>query len=516
MSDQFTFTQSHKTRIMVFAALGAVLMLLGYFLSNIKSEGHGGGHGEDHNAQHAAAPGDAHGKQDPHAQPAAHAANTPAPAHADPHAAPGEEAEMHAAPKDSDTTAIAMAPAVPVDMHGTLPELNGGDSSELWHLAYPARAYVWPGNTHAAGHHEETGDMHKWGGALLMASWFFLGISVFGIFFIAFSYTANAGWFVAFKRVPEVFYNWLPIASVMVVIVFFAFGKQIWAHWVGTEPGHDAIIDGKRGFLNMGFFIANAVGVLGLWYFFGHKLRASSIAEDSVGGTAEYERRRKLSILFLPLFALPFCMLAFQWLMSIETHWFSTMYGVYCFVGIVLSGFAITMLVTVNLKEKGYLENVSMEHLHDLGKFIFAFSVFWGYIFVSQFLLIWYANMPEETTYYRLRYDNHKFLFFLNIVVNFAGPFLILMTRNAKRSLSVMKTIGAWVLVGRFVDLYLLIAPGVMLGNSGVGYFLMCGGAILMVSGPFMYLVYHNLTKAPLTAKNHPYLQESVHHSTGV
>jgi hypothetical protein len=258
------------------------------------------------------------------------------------------------------------------------------------------------------------------------------------------------------------------------------------------------------------------IGVTALWWFFGRKMRQNSLAEDTTPGVELYNQRKKLALIFLPLFALPFCMVAFQWLMSIEAHWFSTMYGVYCFAGVFISGITMIMLITANLKEKGYLPEVSMEHFHDMGKLMFAFTVFWGYIFISQFLLIWYANMPEETSYFRLRYDHHKFLFFVNIAFNFFLPFFALMTRNSKRSFGSLRMIAALILFGRFMDLYLLVAPGVMHGESGLGYFIMCGGMLLTVSGPFMYVIYSTIAKAPVEAKNHPLLEESYHHTTGV
>jgi len=250
----------------------------------------------------------------------------------------------------------------------------------------------------------------------------------------------------------------------------------------------------------------------GVWYWILSKMKSLSIAEDELGGNTYWYKLRKFSATFLVFFAVSSSVSAWDWVMSIDTHWFSTMFGWYVFASWWVSGLAFITLVTVLLKDAGYLTQVTSNHLHDLGKFIFAFSIFWTYIWFSQFLLIYYANIPEESVYFveRMMSDKYAPFFFINLIMNFLFPFLTLMTRDAKRLTVFLKIVCLVVLLGHWIDFYLMATPGTMgeegaFGLTEIGMYMIFGAA-------FVYVTLNALTKYALVPKNHPMLEEAKHH----
>jgi hypothetical protein len=221
---------------------------------------------------------------------------------------------------------------------------------------------------------------------------------------------------------------------------------------------------------------------------------------------------RSLSAIFLVVFAVTSSIAAWDWVMSIDTHWFSTMFGWYTFASWWVSGLAFITLVVIFLKDKGYLSIVNNNHLHDLGKFIWAFTIFWTYIWFSQFLLIYYANIAEETIYFveRLSTGQYATVFYLNLILNFFLPFLLLMTRDAKRHTRILKIVCSIILVGHWFDFYLMITPGTMKYDGGFGF--MEIGVTMIFAAAFLFVVLSRLSKAPLVAVNDPMINESVNH----
>ncbi|MEL7006844.1 MAG: hypothetical protein AAFN93_29585 [Bacteroidota bacterium] len=221
---------------------------------------------------------------------------------------------------------------------------------------------------------------------------------------------------------------------------------------------------------------------------------------------------RKWSAIFLVVFAVSSSIASWDWIMSIDTHWFSTMFGWYVFASWWVSGLALTAFIAVLLKDKGYLSIVDANHIHDIGKFMFAFSIFWTYVWFSQFLLIYYAHIPEETIYFveRWKSDEYSSLFFLNIILNFLLPFLVLMTRDAKRHSRFIKVIAPVILIGHWLDFYLMVTPGTLKENGGFGFLEF--GVMFIYSGAFIFVVLTQLSKMSLYGKNHPMLKESLHH----
>ncbi|GAB3322313.1 hypothetical protein GCM10027299_17860 [Larkinella ripae] len=369
----------------------------------------------------------------------------------------------------------------------------------------------------------EGGHHYKWTTRLWANVWlnsiYFTGASVIGMFFIAYNYLAQAGWSTVFKRIPEALPAFLPITGVIMLITFFVAGHDLF-HWTHEGlyevggPEYDPIIAGKKGFLNTPFFLIRVVIYFVAWYGLWRIVRKFSLQEDLEGGTEYYEKSIKYSTAFLVVFAVTSSTSAWDLIMSIDTHWFSTMFGWYTLASWHVTGLAIITLVVVSLKEKGLLKAVNNSHLQDLGKFMFAFSIFWAYVWFAQFMLIYYANLPEETIYYRERFSGHGGIylapFWINLFMCFVFPFLVLMTRDAKRTPVILK-IACWgILVGHYFDFYNNIMPGTVGAHGGWGPIEF--GMILIFACGFIWSVSTQLTKANLIPKNHPMLEESLHH----
>jgi hypothetical protein len=353
---------------------------------------------------------------------------------------------------------------------------------------------------------------------------FFTGIGIIGLFFIAIQYAAQAGWSAPIKRIPLAIGHWIPYAGILMLVLWFVVKNDVfhWAHhdlYVEGEA-YDKIIAGKAGYffwpLAPGsfpiFFILRMVIFFGLWYLFFTWIKREMLAEDLEGGTDRWFKARKLSAVFLIIFAVSSSVSAWDWVMSIETHWYSTMFGWYVFASWWVTGLSVITLIVVNLKDAGYLKLVNANHLHDLGKFVFAFSIFWTYIWFSQFLLIYYANIPEETVYFiqRMRTSPYSWIFFANLFLNFVLPFLLFMTRDAKRQMSMLKVVCPIVILGHWFDFYNMITPGVMKGEGGVGFLEL--GVFLIFAAAFLFVVLNALSKLQLVAKNHPMMEESMNH----
>jgi hypothetical protein len=239
------------------------------------------------------------------------------------------------------------------------------------------------------------------------------------------------------------------------------------------------------------------------------------MAEDLNGGTYYFHKSINAAALFLVLFAVSSSMAAWDWIMSVDTHWFSTMFGWYVFASWWVSGIAAITLIAIFLKQAGYLRMLNAGHLHDLAKLMFGFSIFWTYVWFAQFMLIWYANLPEEAVYYNQRLGGfegrYTWMFFFNLVINFVFPFLALMTRDAKRQMIILKIVCIAILVGHWSDFYLMLMPATMKGENG---FLIEIGVALIFLGSFLILITRRLVAAPLVPLHHPFLDESVHHTT--
>jgi hypothetical protein len=245
------------------------------------------------------------------------------------------------------------------------------------------------------------------------------------------------------------------------------------------------------------------------WLFY-LGFRKRSLLEDQIGGTEIHFKNYRRGALFLVFFAVFSSTSAWDWIMSIDVHWFSTLFGWYVFAGMWCSTMIVLVLVTLQLKKHGYLPKVNDSHIHDLGKWTFATSFLWSYLWFSQFMLIWYANIGEEVIYFQERIINFKFLYFTMFLVNFALPMLMLMSREAKRHSGILTLVGLVILVFHWVDVFMMVAPGSIGSHASISFLEI--GMFLAFAGVFIYVVMNSLTKAPLTPVNHPFLDESIHH----
>ena len=348
----------------------------------------------------------------------------------------------------------------------------------------------------------------------LANSFFFFSIGLGALFFLALQYATETGWYASVKRVIEGVTGFIPygigLMVLMLVILTILDGAHIYS-WMDPETvAHDKIIQGKGAYLNKTFFWIRTVAYLGIYFMFWRGFRNRSLEEDKVGGTDIHFKNYKKGALFLVFFAVFSSTSSWDWIMSIDVHWFSTLFGWYTFAGMWCSTMVVLVLLTLSLKKQGYLPKVNDSHIHDLGKWTFATSFLWSYLFFSQFMLIWYANIPEETTYYITRIEDFKVLYFTMFLINFAFPMLILMSRDAKRNSTILTLVGVIILIGHWVDVYIMMAGGSLGANACIGFIEI--GMMLLLAGAFIRIVLTNLTKAPLTPVNHPFLDESVHH----
>lgn len=367
-------------------------------------------------------------------------------------------------------------------------------------------------------------DSHRFWANFLLNNWYFLGVALMGTLFLATQSVSNAGWSAGFKRIPEAMAGFLPYAYAGFAIIILS----ILMHWNHTyhwthegiadqfladgsvNPEFDEIIAEKVAYLNMPFLIGRVVVIFALWFLFNRAMRRNSLAEDLQGGFKMLKRNKTLSAIFLPVFAVSWAMMSWDFIMSIDTHWFSTIFWVYHFAAAWVTAISIIALTVVLLRRAGYLSIVSDHHMHDLGKFMFAFSIFWTYIWLSQFLLIFYANIPEESIYYQERFEHFKALFFINLFINFIVPFLLFMTRGSKRNERMMIFVAVLLIIGKWIDLYVGIMPGAVGAHAHIGFIEI--GMFLGFIGLFMLVLTKGLTKGSLVPTKHPYIKEFVTH----
>jgi len=357
------------------------------------------------------------------------------------------------------------------------------------------------------------------GASLLNVSLFFFTIAMGTLFFLTVHRIGNSGWETAIRRVPEAITTYLPVGVVGFVAMFVLMDHVF--EWLIVQPGADALIDTKRAYLNKGFFIVRNLVFFGVWIGAALWLRRLSLQEDLKGGLSFFNRSEVISAVFVIFFAISYTLFSIDWIKSLEPHWFSTIFGVYIFAGSFVSAMVVIYFIIVYLKQQGYMPYVNEAHLHDVGKYAFGFTVFWAYIWVAQYLLIWYSNIPEEGIYYVKRYRvgddaylGYAAFFYLNLFLNFFIPFFALMTRNAKRIPRIFIPVGIIMLIGHWLDLFQMIMPGAV-GSHWAEGLIMNLGFMLIFGGAFIYVVFKSLTKANLVPVNHPYLEESLHHTTG-
>ncbi len=420
------------------------------------------------------------------------------------------------APKTIEEAKAIVAASAHGDEHGAS---HDDASVEAHHDTTDAHATDASHESHAAEEegHEMSHDEHvfhqlsnKPWAALYVAAFFFFMIALGTLAFYAIQRAAQAGWSPVLYRVMEGITAYL-LPGGLIVIAILILSSMHFNHlfiWMDPEVvAHDKLIAGKTGFLNTPFFLIRAFIFLTGWTLYRYFSRKFSLAQDDSKDISNHKKNFRISAGFLVFYIVTESMMSWDWIMSIDPHWFSTLFGWYVFASMFVSGITTIALITIYLKSKGYLEFVNDSHIHDLGKFMFAISIFWTYLWFSQFMLIWYSNIPEEVTYFITRIEDYNLPFFGMVAMNFIFPLLILMNSDYKRVNYFIIMAGIVILLGHYMDVFNMIMPSAVgdqwfIGAAEIGGF-------LFFLGLFIFIVFTEITKAPLLAKGDPYMGES-------
>jgi hypothetical protein len=347
--------------------------------------------------------------------------------------------------------------------------------------------------------------------SFLTSFFYFTSLALGGLFFTAIQHVVKAGWSVNIRRISEAMTAYLPIAAATAVVLLLG-AKSLYIWLDPSIVSQDEILTGKAAYLNWGFFIVRLVVFFGLWLIFRKVIVGHSVAQDKDGDENHTLKNVGASIGFLLVFALSYSLFSIDTLMSLQPHWYSTIWGVYCFAGLFQSSLAVLVILTVTIMNKGLVKGlVSENHLHDLGKFLKAFTVFYAYIGFSQFLLIWYANLPEETIFYLSRSTGGWMAATLSLLLfKFIVPFLLLLPKSAKRSPTHLIVVSSIILVMQYIDIHWMVYPNLdsnewLMSWQEVGPFILLGG--LFVFAVTRFLANHNLV--PI---KDPRIEESISH----
>jgi hypothetical protein len=513
----YTFSSKLKTFSIILMALGILGIGYGFLTApkNIEevetllakeASEHGGGHGEAAAAHHEGS----------ESAEATHHEET-------------SEAVHHEEAKDAHVEEAVIKDSVTANKDSVVAkeEITHEVKSEKAHETEIAVAQEVIADKHAEVSHEHDPKAHaehvlhqlqnKPWSALYVACIFFLLLSMGVLAFYAIQQVAQAGWSPVLFRVMQGITAYLPAGSIIFFIILVLCGlhfNHIFV-WLGEgvtdskSPNYDAIIAGKSGYLNFPFWIIRAAIFLIGWNLYRHFSRKNCLAQDEANDDLYYKKNFKLSAGFLVFFIVSESIMSWDWIMSFDPHWFSTLFGWYVFASFFVSGITSIALVTIYLKSKGYLEYVNTSHIHDLAKFMFGISIFWTYLWFSQFMLIWYANIPEEVTYFITRIQLYNLPFFGAVVMNFVFPLLILVNTDFKRLNWVIVMAGIVILLGHYVDFFNMIMPGTVGDRWFIGVSEIA--SILFFLGLFIFVVFTALSKSPLLAKRNPFIEESKH-----
>ncbi|HEX9372566.1 MAG TPA: hypothetical protein VF897_16255 [Roseiflexaceae bacterium] len=364
---------------------------------------------------------------------------------------------------------------------------------------------------------------------LLLSNLYLLFVCLAGALFISIQFLSNSGWWVVLRRVPEAMMAGLPIVAILMLSLFF--GREVlypWAHASAASPAATAAAGAAAEaavgeaasasafaslYLNPTFVFVRMAIVLAAWVWLARAIRKTSLRQDDDPALAAMYHRRLViyGAIFTVVFGVSFSIGSVDWIMSLEPHWSSTIFAVYVFAGLLVSGLAALTLIVILLRHFEPLEGIVLDsHLHDLGKLVFAFSTFWAYIWLSQYLLIWYGNLPDEIPYYAHRTGGPWLRWFLlNPVLNWGVPFLVLLPHASKHNARVLGAVCVLILCGHYLDLYLLIVPDTLKAPAiGPLEILVPIGYVSL----FVMLTRRALAQAPLVPRHDPYLDESLHH----
>ena len=342
----------------------------------------------------------------------------------------------------------------------------------------------------------------------LVAYIFWLTFALGGLFYTLVNNLFGSQWNIVMRRINEAAMYSFPLLAILFIPIIF--GMHDLYHWTHEEVvENDPILLAKSGYLNTTFFVIRAVVYFAIWFVLSRILYKMSLKQDSEPHDDIILNMRRFSAPGMILFALSLTFASFDWLMSLEPHWYSTIYGLYIFAGSFLAILSLVIIVGINLRNKGILsEEITTEHYHDLGKLVFSFLIFWGYMGFSQYFLMWYANIPEETVWYLDRWENSwNIITMLLVVGHFTVPFVILLIRATKRKLSLLKIIAIWVIIMHAFDIFWLVIPTF---SKKLEFSWMELTLILGIGGIFIWNFWNNFTSHPVIPVGERRLQASL------
>jgi hypothetical protein len=349
----------------------------------------------------------------------------------------------------------------------------------------------------------------------LIVNYYFFSLAMGGAFFFVIQSISQSGWSSAFKRVSEAMMSYIPFAALFFLLLWF--GMNDLYYWTHKDVvALDPLIQHKSVFLNIPFFYARMLLYFMLWILFIRKLRQISLQEDKAdpadidGIMGLFGKTELYSKIFIFILAITFSLSAVDWIMSVDVKWYSTIFALKNLVAAFLHGVSVLTLIVFILYKRGYYPFFNEYHLHDFARYIFMLSIVWGYFWFAQFMIIWYGNIPEETVYYSVRWqEGWKTLFFLEIGLNWFIPFMLLLPVKASRNMTLITIVIIFLIVGQYVDLFVQVIPGT---TGALKFSWISIGTFLGYAGLFALVVATTLSKAKLLPSNHPYLEESLNH----
>ncbi|RAL21604.1 hypothetical protein DL240_12160 [Lujinxingia litoralis] len=350
----------------------------------------------------------------------------------------------------------------------------------------------------------------------IIGFWFTMSLGLSGPFFIATQYLAKAGWSISIRRIPEAMGAFLYPVIILGAIALL--GVDVLFHWADHHHAmEDPVVAQKLGFLNFTGISLTTIASALIWAGIYFLIRRNSLKQDEVGGYKLFHTNIWLSAGFLLMFVVGFSYMTWYWIMSFNPHWYSTMFSVYAFAGLFQSGLSVMVLVILYLKRRGYFgDTVGTKHIHDMGKLVFAFTVFYAYIAFSQFMLIWYANIPEAADWFVQRTEN-GWGFFLLILpfIKFIIPFLLLLPQDHKKNKNnILQYVCGWLIITQLYEVWLWVMPYPKIGDSYAPKWPILELPIALgFVGLFMVVVGKALAKHNLVPLKDPFLGESIPHS---
>jgi hypothetical protein len=357
-----------------------------------------------------------------------------------------------------------------------------------------------------------TGDPQRAWANYLLNNVYFVSLAVGAMLFLSIQRVTHSGWSAGFVRVPEAMGGFLPVAAILFLIMIL--GVKSLYHWSHADAvSHDPLLAHKSPFLNVPFWIIRMVIYFGLWILMTTLIRRLSRKEDAIGGMDPFRKGEHYAKIFIFIVIITFSLAMIDWVMSIDAHWYSTIFAIKNFVAAFHHAAIVITFIVLLMNQKGHFPFLNKSHLGDFSRYIFMLCIIWGYFWFAEFMIIWYGNIPEETAYFlpRVKGEGWSFFFYANILINWFLPFALLMPKATARNRTILKIVIPLLILGQFIDLYIQIFPGTLgdqvLGFQEVGTFVGFAGLFMLVTGTM-------LTKANLYPVNHPYMEECKNHHT--